>query len=125
MVSDNAQIDAVDIDPVAVKICKENFIQNHIKSDRYRIFCGDATEDDASAIKLSEKYDLIFANIVAGVIIELGSFFANKLNKKGKLIASGIITERMNEVVEAMKAYGFEKEDGLSLEGWECIVFSL
>ena len=57
---------------------------------------------------LEEKYDLILANIVADVIIAALPLVKKAIKKDGTFITSGIISDRSNEVIEAINNNGFE-----------------
>ncbi len=97
---------AVDIDPNAARIARENARRNGIADERYRIFAGNVLTDEALVRTLSDRqYDLILANIVADVIIALAPKISPLLAQSGVYITSGIITERADEVLAA-----YEKE---------------
>ncbi len=105
-------VTAVDIDENAVRIARENFERVHAGPSP-RLFCGNVLGQDAAAdelrARLAEKrYDVIVANIVADVILGMKELFAALLRDDGRLILSGIISERAGEVADGMKAAGFE-----------------
>lgn len=101
----------VDIDPLAVKTAKENAEQNRVW-DRCEFLCGDLTE------RVSGKFDLICANIVADVIIPLCKTVGEFMNPEGKFICSGIIDTRKDEVESALIANGFTIKNTLESGGW-------
>lgn len=74
--------------------------------------------------KIGEGYDLITANIVADVLIAMSSLFMKFIRKGGTLIISGIITERKDEVVEAVKNAGFSMNDIREADGWCAVSFT-
>ncbi|MBE7048886.1 MAG: 50S ribosomal protein L11 methyltransferase [Ruminococcaceae bacterium] len=93
---------AVDIDPNAARIARENARRNGIADEQYRIFAGNILTDEALVRAISDRhYDLILANIVADVIIALAPMIPSLLKEKGQYITSGIITERGDEVLAA------------------------
>ncbi len=93
---------AVDIDPNAARIARENARRNGIEDSRYRVFAGNVLEDEMLLKELADRqYDLILANIVADVIIALAPKIAPLLKPNGIYITSGIITDRGAEVEEA------------------------
>ncbi len=93
---------AVDIDPNAARIARENAHRNGIGDENYRIFAGNVLEDEALVKAISDrKYDIILANIVADVIIALSPAIAPLLKESGVYITSGIITDRGDEVLAA------------------------
>lgn len=97
---------AVDIDPNAARIARENARCNGIADERYRIFAGNVLTDEELVRTLSDRqYDLILANIVADVIIALAPKISPLLAQSGVYITSGIIAEREDEVLAA-----YEKE---------------
>lgn len=116
---------AVDIDQNSVNIASENAEKNHISKDSYKTFCGNVTEDDPLCEKIGGGYDIITANIVADVLIAMSPLFEGFLKKNGILILSGIITERSEEVIEAVKAKGFTMLDIREKNGWAAVSFTL
>ena len=105
----------VDIDPVAVKVAKENSELNGT-SGRTEFVCGDLTD------KVHGKFEIVTANIVADVIIRLLSTVKNYLVKGGTFIISGIIDTRADEVENACREAGFTTEKRLEHGGWVAIM---
>ena len=85
----------VDIDEVAVRTAVENAELNKV-SDRFTAITGDLTE------KVSGKYNLVVANIVADAIISLSSGVSEFMNPDSVYIMSGIIDTRADEVAQAV-----------------------
>ena len=94
---------AYDIDPVAVKIAKEN-----AEADG----CSNVTvgvSDLLRGVDLSGgKYDFCVANIVADIIIRMLPDIDEYLKEGAPLILSGIISMRADEVKDAIRKNGFE-----------------
>ena len=90
----------VDIDETAVQVAGENAALNGVAA-RSRFICGNLAD------KITGKYDLIFANIVADVILAFAPDIPAYLEKGGVFIASGIIDTRADEVLDGLKAQGF------------------
>ncbi|NMA83271.1 MAG: 50S ribosomal protein L11 methyltransferase [Epulopiscium sp.] len=105
----------VDIDPNATKVAIENAKQNHM-SDLIEIRQGDLLE------VVQEKADIVVANIIADIIIKLVDPVPSVLQPHGLFIASGIITERLEDVKKAIEAGQFEIVEILSKGGWAAIV---
>ena len=98
---------AVDIDPNAANIARENAERNGIGGEQYRVFAGNVLADETLLQTISDrKYDLVLANIVADVIIALAPKISPFLHENGTYITSGIITERGDEVKAACRAAG-------------------
>ncbi len=97
-----ARCAAYDIDPVAVKVARENVADNGCDN----ITCG--VSDLLRGVDLSHgKYDLCVANIVADIIIRMAPDIGACLTDGGHLIVSGIIGCRAAEVREALTTRGF------------------
>lgn len=106
----------VDIEMDAVNDAAENARLNGVGS-RFKSLCGNMLTDSRLEESLGEGYDLICANIVADVHIAMKQIFFDKLKDGGKLILSGIIDSRADEVLSAIETSGFtliasEKENG-------------
>ena len=103
--------DGVDIDPVAVKVADENAEMNNI-SDKVSYIKGDLCD------KISNRYDVVCANIVADVIISLLSNVDNFMKEDSVFICSGIIDVRENDVKAAFERFGYEIIDEETMENW-------
>lgn len=100
-----------DIDKTAVEVAKENAAKNGVES-KFTAFCGDL------ATGLSGAFDLICANIVADVIIRFAPDAPRFLKSGGILLVSGIIEERLPEVLAALEKNGFILKEQKLLNGW-------
>lgn len=109
---------AVDIEENAFRIACENAEKNALSKDRYTVKCGNILTDDKLVKEIGDGYDVICANIVADVLKAMSPIFPKFLKDNGILIISGIIVERKDEVVETVKAHGFEILDTKEKEGW-------
>ncbi len=117
---------AVDIDPVAEKVTKENAALNGIQNGDFEVFIGNLLTDGALVDKISQKtYDTVCANIVASVIIALAPLVPRFLKQNGSFITSGIIVERLDEVESALRESGFETEKRIISEGWAALEMKL
>ena len=109
---------AVDIDPVAEHVALENAAMNGIADDRYEVIIGDLLEDESLRARILSGYDVVAANIVAGVIIALTPFARACCKAGAPFLVSGIIDEREDEVKAAVIKEGFTVETILRSEGW-------
>ncbi len=101
-------VTAIDIDPVAVRVARENAERNRVTID-----IRQATLDQVE----QEEADLIVANIIASVIIDILPEVATRMKSGGRFLASGIIAEKKQAVIDAMTAtwmlpLGIREEDG-------------
>ncbi len=113
---------AVDIDETAARIAAENLENNGFSNNAATVLCGNVLDDSELVQKIGADYDIICANIVAGIIIEMSDLFLSSLKNGGYLIASGIISERENEVREALEKTGFSVIDTASEDDWSVIL---
>lgn len=105
---------AVDIDPLAVKKARENAELNGFDETRYTALEGDLAD------KVTGKYNVVAANIVADVIILFCSQVKEFMSDDAVFITSGIIDTREPDVLEAFKKYGFSIVERRERGGWLC-----
>ena len=110
-----ASAEGVDIDPMCVRTAGENALRNGVQ-DRFRVLVGDLS-DQASGV-----YELITANIVAAAILSLAPAVPALMADGGRFIASGIIDERKDEVLDGLKAAGLRPLEVKEKRGWVCIL---
>lgn len=112
------QVEAIDIDEVAVRVANENIEINNEKSN-ITAFKGILSDIDNN----QNKYDIIVANIIANVIIDLSSHIPYYLKKNSIFITSGIIKERKQDVIDACEKNGMSLKDELDMGEWVAMVF--
>ncbi len=113
---------AVDIDPNAVDIAYENAVRNNVDKSNYHVYAGNILTDENLQSKISGKYDVVAANIVADVIIGLTPIVRNYMTDSGIFITSGIIEDRIEDVKSALLENGFEITDVTQRKDWASIV---
>lgn len=104
----------VDIDALAVKTAIENGAVNNFKEPEYTILQGNLTD------KVTGKFDVVVANIVADVIIMFCKDVASFMKEDALFITSGIIDTREHDVIDAFNKYGFEIKARHTKGGWVC-----
>lgn len=113
-----------DLDDMAIDAVIENMISNEISLTDFTAVCGNIIKD--SKIKDMagyEKYDIVTANILAPVIIELIGIVGVHMKKGGVFITSGIIDTKEEEVKNAfLKSDEFEILEINHLGEWVGIV---
>ena len=113
----------VDIDPKAEDIARENAAYNDFGTDRFDAVTGNVTEDHDLMAKLSGKhYDLVFVNIVADVIIGLAPVLGRFMDENTRVICSGILDVREEEVHAALAAAGLSLGATKAKEDWRSLV---
>ena len=98
-----------DLDPCAASAVKENLEANDISEDSMDMILGNIIDDKEIQDAVGyEKYDIVAANILADVLVPLTPVIIHQMKKGGIYITSGIIDDKEETVVEAVKAAGLE-----------------
>ncbi len=103
----------VDIDPLAVDAARETVRRNQL---------GDAVEIRAGSGPGDGRYGLILANLTADLLQALAAEIAGAAEPGGRLIASGFIQTRRDEVAGALSAVGFEIEETRTEDEWAALL---
>ena len=113
------KIDAYDIDPVAVRVAKENFKENNVED---KIYCA-VSDLMQNADKTREKYDFVCTNIVADIVIRLSECMGDYVKAGGLCAVSGIIEPQAERVKKAVSDKGFVLIDEMKENDWCAFVF--
>lgn len=108
-----AFVDAVDIDPLAVRIAHENVAVNHV---------GDRVNVAESSAPPHGPFDIVVANILADVILSLADRLYAATAAGGLLISSGIIDSRAEDVRRGLAAVGFTIEETAAEGEWVAVL---
>lgn len=109
-------IQAVDYDDSVLKIVEENLEQNNVQ-DIISVAQSDLMQN------VHGKAELVIANIVADIIIRLFDQLDEHLEQGGTLLTSGIIEDRIEDVLAAAEKHGYGVVERLENKGWACITF--
>lgn len=109
--------DAVDVEPVAVRATEENATRNGV-SERIQVREGSV----GPAEPFQGDYDVVLANIIARILIELADGLQAATKPGGHLILAGIIESREAEVLAAFTSRGFRLVTRRSYEDWVSLV---
>ena len=98
-----------DLDPCAISAVKENLEANEVPVTDMDMILGNIIDDKKIQDEVGyEKYDIVVANILADVLIPLTPVILHQMKKGGLYITSGIIDDKEESVVAAVKAAGLE-----------------
>ena len=112
-----AECKAYDIDPVAVRVARENIADSGMEN----VTCD--VSDLLKGVDLAGgPYDLICANIVADIIIRMAPDVGRYMKEDAILLASGIITERAEEVISELERNHLKIARRLDDNGWCALV---
>ena len=109
-------IQAVDYDDSVLKIVQENLEQNNVQ-DTISVAQSDLMQN------IHGKAELVIANIIADIIIRLFDQLDEHLEPGGTLLTSGIIEDRIDDVLAAAEAHDYGVVERLENKGWACITF--
>jgi ribosomal protein L11 methyltransferase len=104
----------IDNDPVAVDVAGKNLLANGI--DGFSLFAGNLVD------QVEGRFDVVTANILAEVILDLLPNVAGVLKDGGVFIGSGIIVRKKDDVVAGLRQAGFGVIELLEKEDWVAIV---
>lgn len=99
------KLTGVDLDPVAVEVAHSNLLHNNIDPGNFSLSCADLIAT------VSNRYNVVVANILADVIIDLLDNIPTVLESGGTFICSGIIQAYREKVADKMAACGFTIDD--------------
>ncbi|MCC0629951.1 MULTISPECIES: 50S ribosomal protein L11 methyltransferase [unclassified Clostridioides] len=112
------EVVAVDLDEVAVKVAKENVLENKVEKN-VSVMHGNLTD------VIKDKADIIVANIIADIIKILANDVQNFMKEDAIFISSGIILDKVEEVKDSLIENGFEIVEVQKLGEWSAIVSKL
>lgn len=106
---------AIDLDSNAAKIAGENAQLNKV-ADKMEVIHGNLLD------KIHSKYDIVVANIIADIVINLSEFIKDFMNPESVFIASGIILDRLEDVTTAIEAAGLKIIHKETMGEWAVVV---
>jgi ribosomal protein L11 methyltransferase len=113
------KICGIDHDETAVHITVENLKRNGVDAQRFFVNCANLAEG------IKETYDMVAANILSRVILDLLNEIEGVLKAGGIFICSGITDKNETQVVTAMRNIGFEILEIISQDEWVAIAGQL
>jgi ribosomal protein L11 methyltransferase len=114
-----AEVVAIDVDPLCVRVASENVAANRVDAT---VTCHEAALDDSFARQRSAQFATVVANIISDVLIGCATALATTTAPGGSLIASGIILEREDETRAALEEAGFRLADVRREGNWAALL---
>lgn len=112
-----SRVVALDVDPVAVRVARENVARGPWAG---AIEVREGTL--ATAVAPGERFAVCAANLIANLVVDLAPSLHVHLQAGGALVAGGILNERADEVAAALRAAGFATLQPREREGWTAIL---
>ena len=110
-----SKVTAFDIDEMATRVAKENIALNPTIGE-IEVY------ENNLLVGVNQKSDLIVANILAEILLQMPEDAYRNLNDDGSLILSGIIESKANEVKEAYEKAGFTLVERMTMREWNCFI---
>ncbi|WP_314611282.1 50S ribosomal protein L11 methyltransferase [uncultured Granulicatella sp.] len=110
-----SKVTAFDIDEMATRVAKENIALNPTIGE-IEVY------ENNLLVGVDQKSDLIVANILAEILLQMPEDAYRNLNEDGRLILSGIIESKANEVKEAYEKAGFTLFERMTMREWNCFI---
>ncbi len=107
------KVDGVDIDAVSVRQAQTNIDLNGVR-DSVTIWQSGMEATDSTL----PTYDIVVANIIARVLVDISEQIAASVDTAGTLVLSGIIDSKEQSVIDCYSALGFEMIDRQQIEDW-------
>lgn len=112
---------ASDIDEVAVEVAEANVTANDLAG---KVVCVEAAGFGHPALAAKSPYDLVFANILKGPLIDLAPDMATHIAKDGYAILSGILNEQADDVIAAYTDTGFDVHTREEIGEWTTLTLT-
>ena len=116
-----AQVIASDIDPVAIEVAEANLAANAMAG---AVTCVTAAGFEADPLARRAPFDLVFANILKGPLVELAPAVADHTAPGGHVILSGLLTHQAEEVGAAYASCGFNPVSRDEIVDWTTLVLT-
>lgn len=115
----DALVVASDIDPVAVEVAKANVAINDLEG---RIDCLEAAGFDHRLLRDQAPWDLVFANILKGPLVELAPVMSKMTKPGSKVILSGLLVVQAESIIESYATSKFRLQDRNDLGEWSALI---
>ena len=110
---------ATDIDPEAVRVCRENLRKNAV-ARRVEALCAGGLRD--GRIRAGGRYGLIVANILARPLMLLARDIGACLQEDGRVVLSGLLAAQEPMVLAAYRRCGMVLDARLTVDGWRTLI---
>ncbi len=108
-------VTGIDNDEIAIPIAKKNLEQNNIAPDKFQVSLNTIESFDKTG------FDIICANILAQVVVDIMPVVKSKLNPNGTAVLSGIILDQQESVISCISQNGLKLLSIEHIEEWVAI----
>lgn len=123
-VTREARAVAIDIEPHAVQVTRENAERNHVEHlvDAFHVESVGAAIDELST-RADGGFDMVVANILAVTLREIAPDVARLVAPSGAVVLSGVLADQVPSVDAAYSAVGLRLVDERSDGDWRALVY--
>jgi ribosomal protein L11 methyltransferase len=114
-----ARVCGIDKDETAVQVAAANLMMNSIQPQRFQLKKANLVDETRGT------YDMVVANILAPVILDLILDIKRVLNSGAIFVCSGILEKNQSQVTEALQNTGFEIIEIMGQQEWVAITSRL
>ncbi|HEY3057774.1 MAG TPA: 50S ribosomal protein L11 methyltransferase [Chloroflexota bacterium] len=108
-------VEAVEIDAVAANVCRDNVERNGV-AEQVTVRQGSLEAPP------EHPFDLILANITIRTLLELHPLLAAHLRPGGRAVLSGVLDERVDELLEVLRMHGWQHERTEREQDWVAVL---
>lgn len=94
-------VEGLDNDPMAVQVARANGIANGLQRVKFQTA-------DVLKWRVSKRYDVVMANLYAGILTRIAGKLRRAVKKDGRLVVSGVMKNQQAECEEALRSAGFD-----------------
>jgi ribosomal protein L11 methyltransferase len=118
-----SQVNGTDLDECVEEAVAQNCLENEISENSFQLYMGNVITEETLRAELGQGcYDIVTANILAEVLVQLTPWIPAFLTEGGIYITSGILEGKEDLVADAMKKAGLEVISVDKLGEWVCVV---
>ncbi len=114
----HARVLATDIDPEAVRVARTNVRLNQTGA---MVDVMQAAGVTAASLRAGAPFDVIFANILLGILLRLAVPLRRLAAPGARLVLSGLLPAQANAIIAAYRPLALERR--ITLDGWGTLVF--
>ena len=111
---------ASDIDPKSVEIARENAANNGVAA---MIEVIESEGFDNADLRAHAPFDFIFANILAGPLVELAPEMAQFTHRNGRIMLAGLMADQEARIEKAYTSAGFRRINRLDHPTWPILLY--
>ena len=112
------EVYGTDIDEFSMEVAKENLILNNISLNDVKLLKGNLLE-----VIENKKFDIVVCNILADVLVKLLDEIKYILKENSIVLFSGIIEDKLNEVISKAEDVGLEVVEVKADKEWRAVYF--